>query len=75
MKNAQGQDVRSSGSEIAYGMPTKFDRQVKVRVDTLYGPQMWQNALGGQSPTPPDTENNGTTWSFAWDTQELVNGT
>ena len=74
-KNAQGQDVRSSGSEIAYGTPTRYDRQVRAKVDTLFGPQIWLHALGGSSPTPPDTENSGTTWSFVWDTQELVNGT
>ena len=47
---------------------------MKLKVDTLYGPQVWENALAGNSPTPPDTENKGTEWTFAWDTQELLNG-
>jgi hypothetical protein len=63
---------QSANSEIAYGMPTKYDRQVKLKVDRLYGPQYWEYAL---SPTPSDTENVGTSWAFAWDTLELVNGT
>ena len=52
-------DVKSTNSEIAYGMPTKFDRQVKLKVDRLYGPQYWENALGRSSPTPPDTDEHG----------------
>jgi serine protease AprX len=70
-KNAQNQDVKSAYSAIAYGMPSRFDRQVKLKVDRLYGAQHWESALVPPSPTPPDTENAGTNWSFAWDTLEL----
>jgi subtilisin family serine protease len=66
---------RSANSEIAYGMPTKFDRQVKLKVDRLYGPQYWEYALLSPSPTPPDTENAGTSWKFYWDTLELTSTT
>jgi serine protease AprX len=66
---------RSANSEIAYGMPTKFDRQVKLKVDRLYGPQYWEYALLSPSPTPPDTENPGTSWKFFWDTLELTSTT
>ena len=72
-RNAQGRDVRSANSEIAYGAPTRYDRQVKVKVDRLYGPQYWEYALLPPSPTPPDTTNAGTQWRFAWDTLELTN--
>jgi serine protease AprX len=73
-KNAQNKDVKSNYSDIAYGMPTKFDRQVKVKVDRLYGAQHWENALVPPSPTPSDTDNPGTSWSFAWDTLALGDG-
>jgi serine protease AprX len=63
---------RSGSSAIAYGMPTRYDRQVKVKVDRLYGPQYWEHALLGSSPTPPDTTNPGTSWRFSWDTIELL---
>ena len=72
-KDAQGRDVRSANSEIAYGAPTRYDRQVKVKVDRLYGPQYWEDALLSPSPTPSDTTNAGTQWRFAWDTLELTN--
>ncbi|MGH3372091.1 MAG: hypothetical protein ACRDPR_19065, partial [Nocardioidaceae bacterium] len=65
---------QSSPSEIAYNAPTRFDRQVKLKVDRLYGPQHWEYALLGSSPTPPDTTNSGTSWTFLWDTLELAAG-
>jgi subtilisin family serine protease len=65
-------DLRSANSEIAYGAPTRYDRQVKVKVDRLYGPQYWEYALLPPSPTPPDTTNPGTEWLFVWDTLELL---
>jgi serine protease AprX len=71
-----GRDVLSPASEIAYGMPTRFDRQVKLKVDRLYGPQYWEYALVDgedfRSPAPPDTTNTGVRWAFLWDTVELV---
>jgi serine protease AprX len=70
--NAQNQDVRGDSSEIAYGMPTRYDRQIKLKVDRLYGPQVWEHALVPPSPTPPDTTNTGVNWAFLWDTLELV---
>jgi serine protease AprX len=66
--------ARSNPSEIAYGVPTRYDRQVKLRVDRLYGPQHWEYALLGSSPTPSDTTNAGTSWTFLWDTLELAPG-
>jgi serine protease AprX len=66
---------RSANSEIAYGMPTRYDRQVKLKVDRLYGVQYWEYALLPPSPTPPDTENQGTSWKFYWDTLELTSTT
>ena len=65
--------LRSTNSEVAYGAPTRYDRQVKVKVDRLYGPQYWEYALLPPSPTPPDTTNPGTDWLFFWDTLELTN--
>jgi hypothetical protein len=65
---------KSMPSEIAYGAPTRYDRQVKLKVDRLYGPQHWEYALEGSSPTPPDTTNAGLQWRFLWDTLELVAG-
>jgi serine protease AprX len=62
---------QSRPSEIAYGMPTKYDRQVKLKVDRLYGPQHWEYALVPPSPTPNDTTNAGLAWTFLWDTLEL----
>ena len=64
--------ARGSTSEIAYGAPTRYDRQIRLRVDRLYGPQYWEHALLPPSPTPPDTTNAGTQWLFDWDTLELV---
>jgi hypothetical protein len=75
VKRQGSQDVRSANSEIAYGMPTRFDRQVRLKVDRLYGPQYWEHALVPPSPTPPDTTNTGVQWAYLWDTLELVNGT
>lgn len=67
--------ARSTTSELAYGAPTRYDRQVKLKVDRLYGPQYWEHALLPPSPTPPDTTNPGTSWLYHWDTLELVDGT
>jgi serine protease AprX len=75
VKRQNNQDVRSANSEIAYGMPTRYDRQVKLKVDRLYGPQYWEYALVPPSPTPQDTTNTGVQWAYLWDTLELVNGT
>jgi hypothetical protein len=72
VRTESGQDVRSRASEIAYGMPTRFDRQVKLKVDRLYGPQVWEHALVPPSPTPSDTTNTGVQWAFLWDTLELT---
>jgi hypothetical protein len=65
----------SSTSEVAYGAPTRYDRQVKLKVDRLYGTQYWEYALLPSSPNPNDTTNAGTSWLYHWDTLELVNGT
>jgi serine protease AprX len=65
-------DVRSTASGIAYGMPTQYDRQVKLKVDRLYGPQFWEYALVPPSPTPSDTTNTGVQWAYLWDTLELT---
>jgi len=65
-------EVRSASSEIAYGTPTRYDRQVKLKVDRIYGPQYWEYALLPPSPTPLDTTNPGTQWRFLWDTRELL---
>jgi serine protease AprX len=65
---------RSTPSNIAYGTPTRYDRQVRLRVDRLYGPQHWEFALVSPSPTPSDTTNSGTSWKFLWDTLELSAG-
>jgi subtilisin family serine protease len=67
-------DQESSISDVAYGAPTRYDRQVKLKVDRLYGPQHWEYALLASSPTPPDTTNSGTSWRFLWDTLELAPG-
>ncbi len=65
---------KSMPSEIAYGAPTRYDRQVKLKVDRLYGPQHWEYAVLSPSPTPPDTTNAGLQWRFLWDTLELLAG-
>jgi hypothetical protein len=65
---------QSNISDAAYGAPTRYDRQVKLKVDRLYGPQHWEYALARSSPTPPDTTNAGTSWAFLWDTLELAAG-
>lgn len=65
----------SSTSEVAYGAPTRYDRQVKLKVDRLFGTQYWEYALLPPSPNPNDTTNAGTQWLYHWDTLELVNGT
>jgi subtilisin family serine protease len=72
VQRQNSRDVRSTASEIAYGMPTRFDRQVKLKVDRLYGPQVWEYALVPPSPTPSDTTNAGVQWAFLWDTLELT---
>jgi serine protease AprX len=58
--------TKSNASLLAYGTPSAFDRQVKVKVDRLYGPQYWEYA------TLLDAA--GTQWSFSWDTLELMTG-
>ena len=58
-------------SEVAYGTPTKYDRQVKVKVDRLYGPQYWEYALLEPSPNPTK-DDTGTQWRYLWDTLELT---
>ena len=67
--------ARSTTSEVAYGAPTRYDRQVKLKVDRLYGTQYWEYALLPPSPNPVDTTNAGTQWLYNWDTLELVDGT
>jgi serine protease AprX len=57
---------RSDASLLAYGSPTQFDRQVKLKVDRLYGPQYWEYATLGNTA--------GTSWSLTWDTLELATG-
>jgi serine protease AprX len=64
---------RSNASEIAYGTPTRYDRQVKVKLDRLYGPQYWEYALLSPSPNPT-LDIAGTQWRHLWDTLELVPG-
>ena len=54
-------------------MPTRYDRQVKLKVDRLYGPQYWEYALIDPSPNPTKDE-PGTDWRFLWDTLELTPG-
>ena len=46
----------SQNSAIAYGTPTRYDRQVKLKVDRLYGPQYWEYALIDPSPNPTKDE-------------------
>ncbi|HXF97073.1 MAG TPA: S8 family serine peptidase, partial [Gaiellaceae bacterium] len=59
-------EARSAASLLAYGTPSAYDRQVKVKVDRLYGPQYWEYAtLAGPA---------GTSWSYVWDTLELAPG-
>jgi hypothetical protein len=50
--------VASEPSLLASGTPTAPDRQVKVKVDRLYGPGYWEYA----STTADETE-----WSYTWD--------
>jgi len=64
----------SAFSNVASGTPTRYDRQVKLRVDRLYGPQHWEYALATPSPTPSNTTNTGVSWTFIWDTLELSAG-
>jgi hypothetical protein len=61
---------KSANSGVAYGTPTKYDRQVKVRVDRLFGPQYWEYALLDPSPNPTK-DDSGTQWRYLWDTLEL----
>jgi serine protease AprX len=58
--------AKSKASQLAYGTRTEFDRQVKLKVDRLYGPQYWEYATLGSAA--------GTQWTFLWDTVELVTG-
>jgi hypothetical protein len=75
VKEQAGPDPRSINSDVAYGAPTRYDRQVRLKLDRLYGPQYWEPALLSPSPTPSDTTNPGTQWLSYWDTLELLNGT
>jgi hypothetical protein len=59
-------EERSEPSELAYGKATRFDRQVKLKVDRLYGPQYWEYATASNAIF--------THWTFIWDTLELVDG-
>ena len=59
-------DVRSLPSRVAYNMRTLYDRQVKMKVDRLYGPQHWEYASLFSDP-----ENS---WHHWWDTLALVPG-
>ena len=62
---AVGSDGRSTNaSALAYGTPTRYDRQVRLKVDRLYGPQYWEYARLASA--------DGTGWRFVWDTLELV---
>ena len=64
---AVGAEGESAASELAYGRRTQFDRQVKLKVDRLYGPQYWEYAK---------LDNNaGTNWTYKWDTFQLLGGT
>lgn len=58
--------AKSNASLLAYGTPSAYDRQVKVKVDRLYGPQYWEYATLLNAA--------GTQWSFTWDTLELETG-
>jgi serine protease AprX len=58
--------TKSKASLLAYGTRTQFDRQVKVKVDRLYGPQYWEYAALDSAA--------GTQWTLLWDTVELVTG-
>jgi serine protease AprX len=58
--------AKSKASLLAYGTRTQYDRQVKLKVDRLYGPQYWEYATLGSAA--------GTAWTFLWDTVELVAG-
>jgi subtilisin family serine protease len=66
-------NTESANSEVAYGIPTRYDRQVKLKVDRLYGPQHWEYALVSPSPNPL-LDSAGTQWRFLWDTLELETG-
>ena len=56
--------ARSNASLLAYGTPAQYDRQVKLKVDRVYGPQSWEYAdLASLA---------GTSWSYLWDTLELA---
>ena len=70
--NSSGE--RSVLSRAAYGAPTRYDRQVKLKVDRLYGPQHWEHALHESSPTPSETTGTGVDWRYLWDTLELAAG-
>jgi hypothetical protein len=59
-------DVKSMPSRVAYNMRTLYDRQVKMKVDRLYGPVFWEYASLFSDP-----ENS---WHHWWDTLELNPG-
>jgi serine protease AprX len=63
---ARNETVGSVPSLLAYGTPTQPERQVKVRVDRLWAPRVWEYArLLNQ---------DGTLWDFLWDTLEVDAG-
>jgi serine protease AprX len=55
----------SQASLLAYGIPTAFDRQVKLKVDRIYGPLQWEYAT---------VFSDGALWYYFWDTLELSAG-
>ncbi|HEX2069562.1 MAG TPA: S8 family serine peptidase [Actinomycetota bacterium] len=58
--------ARSLPSRLTYNMRTLYDRQVKMKVDRLYGPVFWEYASLFSDP-----ENS---WHHWWDTLELTPG-
>lgn len=58
--------TRSLPSRLTHNMRTNYDRQVKMKVDRLYGPVFWEYASLFSDP-----ENS---WHHWWDTLELTPG-
>ncbi len=54
-----GGGMAGEPSSLAYGAPTLYDRQVRVKADQIYGVGYWGPA--GQNPTM-------TNWRYIWDT-------
>lgn len=50
-------------SLLTYGTPTRFDRHVRLKIDRLYGRQVWEYA---SLLTPA-----GRSWAYLWETLEL----